>query len=166
MPQTITKPARVLLVDNGELIGQVQELINNKQPVKIRVKGNSMFPFLRHERDVVTLKYPLPEELTPGSIVMFHYMGRQILHRIVRKKDNLYYIRGDNNRNNVFEYATYEDIVGVVTTLQRNGKSISSDNKWWKFFSFLWIQTHHLRLFFYKGKRFAGQILRKLKLRR
>jgi len=161
MPDMI-EPVRVLLVDNEELIGQVKELIDNKHLVKIRVKGNSMFPFLRHDRDIVTLKYPQVEDLSPGRIVMFWYRGRQILHRIVFQKDNLYYIRGDNSRNYILEYAGYEDIIGVVTSLQRGDKMILCDNRWWKLLSFLWIKTYRPRVFFYRARNFAVRILKKL----
>ncbi len=158
MIQAINDPVRVLLVNNSELITKIKGLIDNKQKVKIRVKGNSMFPFLRHEKDMAILTYPSPEKLTSGKIVMFQYQGRQILHRIIHKKDDIYYIRGDNSLNNCYEIASVKDIIGVVESIQRGNKKIHCGEWWWITFSFLWIRSHKLRLNLYKALRIINKI--------
>lgn len=141
---------------------QVEALIDNEQLVKIRVKGNSMFPFLRHDRDLVTLAYPYAESLRAGRIVMFRFKGRQILHRIVSVRNNIYYIRGDNNRNHAAEYARREDIIGVVTSWKRGGKTVRWDNPRWRLMAFLWVKAHPARVFFYTLRGYGVRIIKKL----
>ena len=65
--------------------------------VRFRVRGNSMYPLLRDRTDEVALR-PRNKEETPhkGDIVLFHYQGRHILHRVVRIKGNRLEMRGDN----------------------------------------------------------------------
>ena len=62
------------------------------------VKGYSMRPFLRSERDVVTLA-PLAADapLRSGMVVLFRHQTKHILHRYVGERDGLCVMEGDGN---------------------------------------------------------------------
>lgn len=141
----------ILQVTTDELLEWVVDILNQHSPVIIRIRGNSMFPFLRDNRDLVTLRAFGPEDLRPGTIILFKYETKYLLHRILRKKSANYYLRGDNNWSFLFETCTEDDVVGVVVSVERNGRQIACDSWKWRFCSFLWMKSHFLRVVLYRG---------------
>lgn len=122
-----------------------------------------MFPFLRHERDLVILSKPVIEDLKPGAIVLFQQGERYLLHRIIYQSKKIYYIRGDNARTSEYETASPEDIIGMVVAVQRGNREIPCDNPWWRFLSYLWMRTHSLRLRIYPVLRIIKHQFKKKK---
>ncbi len=122
----------------------IQDALMDNKKVSFTVRGTSMQPMLYNNRDTVTLekavlplkKYDLP----------FYRLdnGKFILHRVINiHKDGTYECRGDNrwaSEDNIRD----DQIIAVVTSFTRNGKTISVHNFWyllyvktWKFFHFL-----------------------------
>ena len=86
------------------------------------VKGFSMHPMLREDRDVVMIR----KKASPPAIndvVLYEYDGELVLHRVRKITPDGYLIRGDN---------TYTDhvnvpksaILGVLEYYVKNGKRI------------------------------------------
>lgn len=104
----------------------VKELQDNGA-VRIRVKGTSMLPLLRSEKDEVLLRSPGEKTPKKGSIVLFKYKDSFVLHRLIKISDDVLTFRGDN----VFactETCTKEDITAEVVRifrLKKNGKYVS-----------------------------------------
>ncbi len=121
----------------------VEETLRESGSVRFRVKGVSMQPLLRNEKDEVSLESRRNEELKRGDIILFKYQGRHILHRIIRVEASRFVLKGDNAVN--CEYCSFRDIVGVVSRIHRlrpDGSykdiSISSlRNRIWRFTSIL-----------------------------
>ncbi len=108
--------------------------------------GVSMMPLLRQNRDVMIIerptgrlkKYDCPLYKTPG--------GKYILHRIIKVRENDYVICGDNCVT--FERGvTDKQIIGVLTGVIRDGKTITMDNKWYKLYYHIWCDFIYIRIF-------------------
>ncbi len=109
------------LIPNDIFFSCVEESLNEAGTVRFKVKGVSMQPLLRNNRDEVSLvKYKADGSAGKGDIVLFKFNGRHILHRIRKQKDGIYVLRGDNAVNN--EYCRDEDIMGVVDGIFRQDR--------------------------------------------
>ena len=84
-----------LVVHNDEFFSQVVSLLEKGQRVTIPVKGVSMLPFIRGERDLVELTAPDREALQRDDIVLFRYHGRWIMRRILKVDKGIATIQGD-----------------------------------------------------------------------
>lgn len=131
-------------VDTYEYVSVLKELVEEGKEVSMLVSGNSMSPFLRHERDSVFFKAP-DRELRVGDIVFFQRLnGRYILHRICRIKKDGYYIVGDA-QTQVEGPISREQIFAIVTKVKRKGQWIEPGNFWWEFFEKVWPRVIPLR---------------------
>lgn len=116
-----------LVIDNNTLFGNVVELLRQGKKVTIPVKGTSMLPFIRENRDLVILEgveAASPDgkdriHVKPGDIVLFRYQGRYILHRIVNICNGEAHIQGDGILKNQ-EHCGMDQIFGRVVTILRN----------------------------------------------
>lgn len=113
-----------LILDNELLFGDVVRLLGAGKRVTIPVKGSSMHPLIRGERDLVVLE---PVSATdPGTpakaldIVLFRYQNRFILHRLQRWEGDSALIMGDGVLYNQ-ERCTAADIYGRVCTILKDG---------------------------------------------
>lgn len=119
-----------LIVENDEFFGKVVSLLAEGHSVTVPVKGVSMLPFIRGDKDSVVLEGV--ESCTPygksrigvnvGDIVLFRYKGRYIMHRILRIENNQAVIQGDGVARNM-EICSLDDIYGRVTQILKNGKT-------------------------------------------
>lgn len=119
-----------LIVENDEFFGKVVSLLVEGHSVTVPVKGVSMLPFIRGDKDSVVLEGV--ESCTPygksrigvnvGDIVLFRYKGRYIMHRILRIENNQAVIQGDGVARNM-EICSLDDIYGRVTQIRKNGKT-------------------------------------------
>lgn len=125
-------------IPNDVFFAWVESEIAEGHSVRIRLKGQSMFPLLRNERDEVVL-YPCHEnELHPMDVVLFRYQGRHVLHRILRREGDWLYLRGDGSYV-AKEECMVTDVVGKVHEIIRpSGKVIPVDAWQWRLSSKLW----------------------------
>ena len=121
--------------------------------------GTSMMPLLRQHRDVMIIekpsgrlkKYDCPLYKTPS--------GKYILHRIVKVRENDYVIIGDNCVT--FERGvTDKHIIGVLTGVIRDGKTITMNNKGYKLYYHLWCDFIYIRIAILHVVRFMKRMLR------
>lgn len=102
------------------------------------VAGNSMSPFLIHERDSIYFKKP-DRELKKGDMVFFQRKnGRYVMHRICKVKPEGYYIVGDA-QSEIEGPVGREQIFAIITKVQRKGRWIEPGAFWWEFFEHIWI---------------------------
>ena len=126
---------------NDIFFAYVESEIAAGKSVRFKVKGTSMFPLLRNEKDEVVLS-PITSTPEKMDIVLFRFNGKHILHRIIEVKGDTYIIQGDGIYT-FSEYCRMQDMVGVVTLLYKSGcKPISTSSGCYKFLSALW---HKLR---------------------
>jgi hypothetical protein len=110
------------------LFSETKEFLDKGENVTMRVKGNSMNPYLRSSKDVVVLSSFREEDLHPGGIVLFSYHGQHIFHRIIGQKDGYYVIQGDGVCKNT-EKVLLQDIIAAVRTIIRpDGREVSAQS--------------------------------------
>ena len=108
-------------------------------------KGDSMEPLLANRRDIVTIRKTKPgERLKKYDVVLFERPnGENVMHRIVDVLDDGYLILGDNCINK--EYVKEEAVIGIMTGLIRNNKTIKVTDRGYRFYSKLWYALYPLR---------------------
>lgn len=111
-----------ITVSNTAFFQMVEDFLLEDKSILIRVKGNSMWPFLR-EGDCVELNRTEKRTLKIGEVVLAKWQGRYVLHRIIFKGSKYYYLSGDNNLFQV-ERVKYESVIARVINCHREGKSI------------------------------------------
>ena len=98
---------------------------------RFKAAGLSMTPSICNN-DVITVS-PL-EKIPPfvGEVVAFRHprTGRLLIHRVVRKKQDTFFIRGDRLRY-TDSHIPRENILGVVTAVERQGRGL------------FWPDRHH-----------------------
>lgn len=121
-----------IIVNNQELMALVKEQINNKN-VTLTIKGNSMLPFFRDGRTIITLEKP--KKLKRLDVVLFKYNDIYILHRIIKIKEKIV-TQGDGLISK--EIIDESDVVAVVKFFENKRKIIFSNNKFYLFKVRIW----------------------------
>lgn len=106
-------------------------------------KGRSMMPLLRENRDLMVIEKKGPERCRKYDAVLYKRGDRYILHRILQVRDQDYYIVGDNCRRG--EYVRDEQILGVLTRVVRDGKTITRDDPAYQLYVHLWCDAFPVR---------------------
>ena len=117
-----------------ELMPLVEEELKNGKEVMLPVKGVSMNPFLRHNRDSIILTALNGREIKVGDLVMFRRDdGSYAMHRIYKKyADNTFDIVGDGQVA-CDKGICYDMLVAYVPRAVRNGKEVSCEKGFWRF---------------------------------
>lgn len=114
--------SRKLIVPNSVLLGEAVLMLENGKDVVIPTKGNSMLPFIRGERDTVTLRRM--DEYKTGDIVLASVGNAYILHRIWSIDGSRVTLMGDGNLRGK-EICSIEDLHGAVTGINKpSGKTV------------------------------------------
>lgn len=125
-------------VDNQEYLGVITELLLRGETVNLTVSGNSMSPFLIHERDQVLLS-PVKDKLKKGDIVLYQReSGDYVLHRLRKVGTEYCQLIGDN-QTQLERGVPRSRIIARVTAVRRNGKTLKPGNLCWEFFAKLWL---------------------------
>ena len=110
-----------MVIANDPFFAEVVRMLGEGKRVRIPVKGYSMLPFIRGEKDEVWLE--TPGEVKVDDIVLFHYRGRYIMHRVIGRQGERYVIRGDGVPKNC-EYPLREEILGKAVSIIRDGEEV------------------------------------------
>ena len=79
------------VIDTREYVSVLKQLTDDGREVSMRIAGNSMAPFLIHERDTIFFRKP-EAKLKKGDMVFFKRRnGQYIMHRIHHVKPDGYY---------------------------------------------------------------------------
>lgn len=119
-------------------------------------QGVSMLPMLRQGKDRVELG-PLPEKLKKYDLPVYQIpSGKYLMHRVLKVTPTHYICLGDNT----LEYETIlpEQMIGVVTAFQRNGKRIEVTNPLYRLYCLIWSHTRPIRILY---KRFREKTKRR-----
>lgn len=99
----------------------IEEAIAERGEVMTSTTGVSMYPMLRHRRDMVKI-VKVDRPLKRHDVPLYRInSGKLLLHRILKVKKDGYVIRGDNRFEK--EYNVTDDmIIGVLKGFCREGK--------------------------------------------
>jgi len=131
------------VVPNEILLDEVRDLINEGHPVIIKVRGNSMLPFIIGDKDSVRLIYKVSYKV--GDIVLAEVSkGHYVLHRIFSMSGNNVTLMGDGNVN-IYEHCKIKDIVAGVDVIFHNGIEKSPYKKFTETQVRVWKKMHPIR---------------------
>lgn len=127
----------------------IYEVVSSGGSVRLEVKGKSMMPFLRSEKDSVLLKKA--DNIKKYDVVLFKkHTGKIALHRIVHIDDGIYKIVGDNQ----YRFDTNikkEDLIAKAVEYHRGKLRIGETEI--RTLGMLWYATYPLRNFLRRGFR-------------
>ena len=125
--------------------------------------GLSMLPLLRERRDIIEIRPKPAARCKKYDVVLYRRGDQYILHRILRVLPDGYIIAGDHNTF-LERDITDAQILGVMTRVIRDGKSVTPDNFLYKCYVYLWCAPYPVRMFILrcvrKLKNIAGRIQR------
>ena len=131
-------------IDTGEYISSLRQLTEEGYEVQLVVSGNSMSPFLIHQRDSVYFKKP-DRDLRSGDIVLYQRNnGQYVMHRIRRVRKEGIYLVGDA-QTEIEGPIERRQIFALVTAVRRKGRWIGPGDFRWEFFARVWIRVVPLR---------------------
>jgi hypothetical protein len=117
----------------------LRELVEQGHDVSLLISGNSMLPFLIHNRDTIYFRQP-ERPLQVGDMVFYQRLdGDYIMHRICRITDEGIFTVGDAQQLIEGPLAP-EQIFARITAVRRKGKLVKPGNFWWEFFEHIWIR--------------------------
>ena len=127
----------------NEIYPMIKEKIDNGGTVKLPITGTSMLPLLVWGRDTVDIiKCENPKK---GDIIFYlRDNGQFVLHRIVGIDDEGYVLCGDNQWR--LEHGIRDrNIIAVVTSITRKGKTFEVTNLPYRIYSKVWMVLIPLR---------------------
>ena len=129
-----------------------EEMLKKNKHIVYTNVGHSMMPLLRQRKDVIEIKKKEPGRCKKYDVVLYKYRDKYILHRVLEVlPDGKYIIAGDNTF--VLEKdITDEQIIGVMTRVIRDGRSIYMDNKTYRVYVHLWCDAYPIRMGILKVK--------------
>jgi signal peptidase I len=113
-----------LLLSKEAFKSLLQVVLEKKLPFRVQATGNSMSPFIR-AGDIVVIS-PFPGNQPHRGDVVAYLSPRSeavIIHRIIRRVGQQYFIGGDNSLEPI-EIVAEERLLGRVQVVERNGKRV------------------------------------------
>ena len=131
-------------------------------------KGVSMMPLIRADRDILVIEACDPGEVNKLDAVLFvRYRNDKksyILHRVLRvNPDGTFWIVGDNCFSG--DIVRGCDIIGKLTQIKRDGRTISVTDKRYLRYVHLWCDFYPVRFLILRIKHFTLRCLRFIKRR-
>ncbi|TWI19928.1 S24 family peptidase [Sphingobacterium siyangense] len=135
--------SKARVISNEDYFAEVQRILNDGKEVRIRIKGNSMLPFIK-DGDTVLLKAYQGERLALGCNVLAKDKDKFVFHRFVGKKNNQYVLAGDGNLV-LREYIGATAIIAIAYMHypQTGGEAVDINRNWARLRGLGW---YHLRL--------------------
>lgn len=135
---------KIRILEPEELMKQLPQLLREAPSVPLIITGNSMAPFLVHGRDTVYLS-KITQPPKKGDMVLFRRAsGACVLHRILRKRNGTYDLVGDGQQR-VESGIRPEQMLAIVSAVDRKGKLLRKGSFRWEFFARVWISLLPLR---------------------
>ena len=134
-----------------------EELLEKDGYIVYTNVGCSMMPLLRQRKDIIEIRKKGPGRCKKYDVVLYKRGDRDILHRILDVLPDGYIIAGDHNT--FLEKDIKDDqILGVMTRVIRDGKSIYPTDKAYQAYVHLWCDFYPVRagILKVKGKTRAG----------
>ena len=138
--QTKTMQPEVLLEEYRRLLQDDPSI----DALPLIITGNSMSPFLIHGRDTVYLSR-LTRPARRGDMLLYQREnGNYVLHRVFKATPESLTMIGD--AETVLEPGIRrEQVIAIVTRVERKGKALVPGSFWWDFFEKIWIRIIPLR---------------------
>ncbi|MGN0230842.1 MAG: S24/S26 family peptidase [Muribaculaceae bacterium] len=132
-----------MVISTENLYNEVSALLDDNREVSFRAIGNSMLPFIRGGGDVVHMVKP--DKLSRGDVVLARTDDAQVvLHRVMTIDGGTLTLMGDGNlcRN---ERCPAGSAIARLESIERNGRRIDCQSRWWRLKSRLWMTCRPFR---------------------
>lgn len=126
----------------------IESLLAEGKNVQLHPDGYSMYPMFFPGRDEAVIAPVNTAKLKRGDVVLYRRdESILVLHRICRRKDNQFYMVGDNQVA-VEGPLRSDQIKGILIAFIRNGKQISVNNPLYIVSSRIWLVLRPIRRIF------------------
>ena len=150
-----------VLISMEELAPLIRLQLQKGGHASLTVTGNSMYPMLRHRRDMVYLQPADPVQKKGDLILYQREEGSYILHRIVRcKAPGEYICSGDNQWEP--EAVSQGQVIAKVYAFRRKGKEYQHKSRSYRLYVWIWVALFPVRKPIFAMRHFLGRIYRKL----
>ncbi|MBR2651202.1 MAG: S24/S26 family peptidase [Clostridia bacterium] len=141
--------------------GRLEEIIKEQGSLASVIKGVSMRPLLKTDRDVIIVS-ALTGDLKKYDVPLYKVGKKYVLHRIigVDKEKRIYIIRGDNTYKK--EYVPFDAVIGCLTSFNRCGKHYSVSHFGYRAYARFWHFIYPFRYMYVTLKSRLRALLRRL----
>lgn len=119
-----------------------EDLLARDGKLVYKIRGRSMEPMLRQDRDLVILE-PVKGKLKRHDAALYRRGKDYVLHRVIQAGENNYLFRGDNTYAE--EIVHPEAVIGVLTGFVRKGRRISVMDRKYRLYVKCWCTAYPLR---------------------
>lgn len=135
-----TVPPELLLADYSLLLSSTDENIQ----LPVIVSGNSMAPFLKHNRDKVFLSR-IASPPKRGDIILYRRSSKEyVLHRVYKVKNGIMTMVGDG-QSCLEPNIPLERAEATVKVVVRDGKTLYPSSPCWIFYEKIWLALFPFR---------------------
>lgn len=148
------------LIGSDQLFPLIKELLTANKTVRLKVRGNSMYPFIRSDLDDITLEHADFDAVKKGDIVLIKRRnGAYVLHRVCKITADAFYMVGDAQQD--LEGPLYpEQLLAKGVSIVRNGRELRCDAWGMWLAAWIWLLARPVRPFLFKAYRKVRRALR------
>ena len=139
-----------------------EELLREHGYIVYTNVGTSMMPLLRQRKDIIEIRAKGPERCKKYDVVLYKRGNKYILHRILEVLPDGYIIAGDHNTF-LERDITDDRILGVMTRVVRDGRSIQMDDRLYQMYVHLWCDFYPARMEILRCKFRTRRVLSRVK---
>jgi signal peptidase I len=112
-------------VDSDELAILIQAATAGGYAISFTAPGGSMQPFIC-SGDKIVVSPVAAHSIRTGDILTFIHApgGRVLVHRVIKIEKNRFLCKGDNAASQTDGWIKFDDVLGRVERVQRDGKAI------------------------------------------
>lgn len=137
----------------------IRFVLENNGEFRLYPRGTSMLPLIHQGRDSVVLVKP-DGTLRKNDIAFYLRDDKSyVLHRIIKEKDGIYTLCGDN-QTTLENGITDRHIIGVVSKIYRKDKLITKNCKGYRLYLLLW-QFFVIRRVYFKLRNLRNKFKKK-----
>lgn len=136
------------IVFQNHFFEEIAQLLQEGNPVRVRIDGESMHPFIVGGKDeVLLIPYDKKTPIELWSCIFYKWKGHYMIHRFVGFQDSQYCMMGDGNLVQI-ERIEESDILGILQTIYHaDGSTQYCLGKKWLCQGRYWFKFRKLRRF-------------------
>lgn len=128
-------------IPNSQFFAIAHQMLKAGRTIEIKVKGSSMYPFLREGETVVVSPVSSSTPLKKYDIILAETpTGHVMMHRIRKINADGILMKGDGNLHQT-ELVKFHDVMGKSTHVKRSGIDQSLYSPLQLFLAWLWQAT-------------------------
>ena len=129
-------------------------------PIQITLNGHSMEPFIKYQKDTVTI-IPINKNIKCGDIVLFQRNdGQYVVHRVFKIKESKVQTLGDGCLSpDAWIYRS--NIVGKIIKIKKNKITVNTDTSLSRCFGIVWMKLLFIRNYYKYIRRIARNLVKR-----